>query len=242
MGVMKRILSVFALAAFVSAAEGESFKSRFLQADFSYATERGIERSSPAFSAEFGMALGKGEFALGSQFSQDFLDFTARGFYFPRMKDSFEGGWKSAFGFGGTLHRQLQFGIAREDDFILDFVYRIQSERGFVLSLMLGGGLKSADVYAVSDDVGNLLDGSLELALDAGKRFACGAEAYFSWGCHSFYRYRLFFSPIYVFGIGYNFPGALRVSWETEVRITDQIITAPYVGSVIFRAAARYSF
>lgn len=166
---MKRILSVFALAAFVSAAEGESFKSRFLQADFSYATERGIERSSPAFSAEFGMALGKGEFALGSQFSQDFLDFTARGFYFPRMKDSFEGGWKSAFGFGGTLHRQMQFGIAREDDFILDFVYRIQSERGFVLSLMLGGGLKSADVYAVSDDVGNLLDGSLELALDAGK-------------------------------------------------------------------------
>lgn len=238
----KFISGIFLFLSFHAFAFDFSKRNVFVQLDLNYFAERGIERDITAFSFEAGVIENKFKFLAGTHFYEDVFDFTTCFEYYPNLTF-----WKRDFGdiflgFGFTYHFQNYFHYMAENDFILDTSFNIKTKNNFIFSQGCGFAVKDSQVYAIKNNVPHLWDYYLTPFISFRKIWQNGMEA--SLGCfsHEMYRYPLFISPSYTFGIGYNFDSGLRLFSEATARISDGFTTAPYLDRVSFRFSVRYLF
>lgn len=219
---------------------------QFAQVDFTYAFDQGYEGGTDMFSAEYGAFWEQTKLLAGVQANSDVCDFTVGGAFFPSLFNLESARKKFYFGVCGIYHFQRQSAIASENDFLLTGDFNLFCECGFSFKFQFGYGFKGTKVDAVYDYVGFIWDKTFVISLDFQKEWGDGWEAHIRGASHSLYRYPLFVSPIYDFGLSKSFPdsygNSFQVGGDFELRITDEFTTAPYINGVALRLSVRYLF
>ncbi|MCR5607397.1 MAG: hypothetical protein K6F69_11355, partial [Treponema sp.] len=143
------------------------------------------------------------------------------------------------YGAGLLYHFQNYDSISNENDFIIDSCFKISTNKHFSFLIKGGFHFKLTDVFVLDD---YLTDKCPSLVFYFEKLFDNGMEIYWNFGSHDNYRYPLFVSPQYTFGLAYTSRNKIRISADGEIRFSDQFTTAPYVNMLVLRSSFRVSF
>ncbi len=208
------------------------FEKQFVQFDYSYFADYGIEGDSVLFSGNYGI-LGKNyDLKTGMQFSDDTFDFSFGGNYFSKNTLSWRKARKTVrLGIGGIYHFQTYKNISSENDLLLETALDFIHDSGFRFTFKLGDGFKFSNIYAISPDSGWIIDNTLSVVIRLYKKWQNAWEAYFEFASHDLFRYPLFISPQHVLGFAYYIEDSVRVGLDFKLRIADEIVTAPMISS-----------
>ncbi len=219
------------------------FEKQFVQFEYSYFADYGIEGNSVLFSGNYGIFGENYDLKTGMQFYDDAFDFSLGGNYFSAKKLNWRKAHKNVrLGLGGVYHFQSYKNICSENDFLLEAALDFVHDSGFRFTFKLGDGFKISNVYALNSDSGLITDNTLSTVIRFYKKWQSGWEAYFETASHDFFRYPLFMSPQHVFGVAYYIEDSVRAGLDFKLRIFDEIITAPMVSSFVTAISVGYYF
>lgn len=236
----RALFSLFLLTASVFAFSFD-FKNveQSVQADVSYAANKGIEHNIFLFSAEYEADWKILDAEAGIQFSPDVFDFAVKADFFPTpFKIDLERIFLS-FGFNAAYHLQAQYDIAIENDVNLTTCLKLGNYKGFEFRALFGYGFKITDIFELRSNYGSLWDNNFVVGFFVSKTFSNGLGIYYNVKNYNMYRFYLIDNPIHTFGANYRF-GKFRAGGEVELKFTDQFKSTPCMTGLWFRLSMRY--
>lgn len=240
--------SVFALSLFFCCMAGFSLElpEQFIEAGTGYVAAKNVEREFNPFNILYGVrdrAVQRSfryETVSALQFSDKIFDFTLAGDYFiPYTSWSF-GSSVIDLGAGVVYHFQRYYDLYSEHDFYLDSIFRLVAFDKLVVIGKAGSGGKAAIVDSL--DHGAIWDFTFSALASITYCFDCGAEIYTSVSSHELFRYPLFYTPTYTFGLAWNFRNGIRFASDLGIRMRDRLVVAPYLDRFEWNIKARYTF
>src|SRR5574344_16307 len=201
---------------------------------------RGMEQGSVIGGGIYSFSNKKVEALGGLQCSKDVLDITASGAFKPFVWNM--DGHVISLGLDALYHFQNYTDISNEHDIICGILCKYETPHSLKMFLDTGYAEKITTVFAVQNSVPYIREHGISICTGFDKTWKSGFELYHTIGTHDVFRYPLFCTLAFTYGAGWNFKNKLRLSMETETRMTDTFIVAANLDSMELRLALRYSF